>query len=103
MMNNNENKILSKIEELEKTLKRGEEIQIEANANIKNLQSQYREENAKLKELGVDPKKEEEALKEIDAEIEKLLKEIDKEIPHEIIKNYNGNIYGLENGDNSIF
>lgn len=102
-MKNNENKILSKIEALEKTLKRGEEIQIEANANIKNLQSQYREENAKLKELGVDPKKEAEALKQIEEEIEQLLKEVEEEIPHEIIKNYNGNIYGLKEGDDNIF
>lgn len=102
MINNGNNKLLSRIEEIEKTLKRGEEIQIEANANIKNLQSQYREENAKLIELGIDPKKEEDELTVIDQEIEKLLKEVETEVPHEIIKNYNGNIYGLK-ADDSFF
>lgn len=80
--------ILRKIELMEKEIKKGEEIKVEANTNVKILRSQYEEKNNELKALGIDPKKEKEAIAQIDEEITKLLSEIQDKIPSDLIKKY---------------
>lgn len=89
--------ILKKIEVSEKDIRKGEEIRVEANTNIKMLQDQYRTENKKLTDLGIDPKKEDEEIKKIDEEISILLKEIDADIPTDLISKYRNT------GSGSIF
>lgn len=98
---NDDEEILEKIEKNEKLIKRGEEIRVEANTNIKNLQEQYRTENKKLTDLGIDPKKEEEEITNIENEINDLLDEMEKEIPTKLIENYDSNseTFGLNSGD----
>lgn len=92
--------ILKKIEAMEKDIKKGEEIKVESNTNVKILRSQYEEKNNELKALGINPKKEQEDIAKIDEEMKRLLSEIESKIPSDLIKKYTST--SIETSNNTI-
>lgn len=80
--------IIDDLNKLEKDIRKGETLKVQAETMVRTLQEQYRRNSASLKALGVNPKKAEEDLKTIDLEIEEKLKKLKSLVPTDVIEKY---------------
>ena len=97
--------IIDDLNKLEKDIRKGETLKVQAETMVRTLQEQYRRNSASLKALGVNPKQAEEDLKKIDLEIEEKLNKLKSLVPTDIIQKYeNYNFEGpSDNGENFDF
>lgn len=77
-----------KIVELEKTLKKGEMIRVQAATRLQSLEEQFRETNKELQELGVNPEQSQQALEDLNKEIEADFQELEALLPFDTIRDY---------------
>lgn len=80
--------IQNRIAQLNKDIRKAENLKLQAETRLEALGKQYEEINSKFAELGINPK---DAVKEKER-LEKLMlskeEEINKLLPHDSIKNY---------------
>lgn len=78
------------IQALEKRIKEGERLRIQAQTKLEGLEEQRKDTEEELRKLGVDPSKTEEEIARLEKEIEQELKEIEALLPSEELSEYKG-------------
>lgn len=80
--------VSEKIVDLEKTLKKGEMIRVQAATRLQSLEEQFNETNQELQDLGVNPKESQQALEDLEKEVETEIKELEALLPFDAIRDY---------------
>lgn len=80
--------IIDDLNKLEKDIRKGETLKVQAETMVRTLQEQYKKNSQSLQALGVNPKQAEEDLKKLDLEIEEKLKKLKSLVPTDVIAKY---------------